>query len=109
MLIGLAFYIKALLIPVYLLLMRVLLLDPEARLRDSVRAAAQEWRVWLAYAALGAAYLLIYLLGDYQRVRTGATVADLVRYVRIFWLEGFWPMCSACASGPSSTRPGTTS
>ena len=92
MLIGLAFYIKALLIPVYLLLMRVLLLDPEARLRDSVRAAAQEWRVWLAYAALGAAYLLIYLLGDYQRVRTGATVADLVRYVRIFWLEGFWPM-----------------
>ena len=41
MCIGLAFYVKALLIPLYLLLMRVLLLDPEARLRDSARAAAR--------------------------------------------------------------------
>ena len=34
----------------------------------------------------------MYLLGDYQRVEHGASVGELGRYVRIFWLDGFWPM-----------------
>ncbi len=38
MVVGLGFYVKALLIPFYLILMRVLLLDPAARLRDSLRS-----------------------------------------------------------------------
>ena len=76
--IGLGFYIKALLIPLYLVLMRVLLLDPEARLRDSLRSLRDEWRVWLAYAAVCAVYLLVYSLGDYARPASGATVGEVL-------------------------------
>jgi hypothetical protein len=83
--IGLGFYIKALLIPFYLILMRVLL-------RDSLRSLRGEWRVWLAYAAVCAIYLLAYSLGDYGRPASGATVGEVLRYLRIFWFEGLWPM-----------------
>ena len=58
MVVGLGFYIKALLIPLYLILMRLLLLDPAACLRDSLRSVLAEWRVWLAYAAVCAVFLL---------------------------------------------------
>jgi hypothetical protein len=92
MVIGLGFYTKALLIPVYLILMRILVLDPGVRLRDSLRSVRDEWRVWLAYAIIGAVYLLVYSLGDYSGVESGATVGEIVRYLRVFWFEGFWPM-----------------
>ena len=73
MCIGLAFYEKAVLIPVYLVLMRVLLLDPAARLRDSLESIRDEWRVWLVYATIVVVYLLVYWLGPYNRLQTGAT------------------------------------
>ena len=92
MVIGLGFYIKALLIPLYLVLMRVLLLDPEARLRDSLRSLRAEWRVWLAYAAVAVVYLVVYSLGDYARPASGASVGEVLDYLRIFWLEGLSPM-----------------
>ena len=91
MAVGLAFYSKVLLIPLYLVLMRVLLLDPDVTFRESLRSVRREWRVWLAYAVLGAVYLLAYSLGDYSRTETGATVGDVTRYLRVFWFEGFSP------------------
>jgi hypothetical protein len=92
MAIGLAFYTKAILIPVYLVLMRVLLLDPRASLRDSLRSVRDEWRVWAAYAAVCVLYLIVYFVGPYQRVSGGVTVDQVVTYLRVFWAEGFWPM-----------------
>lgn len=91
MVIGLAFYEKALLIPVYLLLMRILLLDPAAPLRDSLRSVANEWRVWLAYATVCAAFLLLFALGNYQRAEI-PPVGEILSYLRVFWVEGFSPM-----------------
>jgi hypothetical protein len=93
--IGLAFYVKALLIPLYLILMRTLLLEPGARLRDSLRSVRDEWRVWLAYAAMCTGFVLAYLVGDYSQYyqsETGASLGDFLRYLRIFWVEGFSPM-----------------
>ena len=92
MCIGVGFYEKALLIPLYLILMRVLLLDPAARLRDSLRSLREEWRVWLAYATVCAVFLAAYSLGDYARPEGGATVHDVLRYLRVFWIEAFPPM-----------------
>lgn len=94
MAIGLAFYTRALLIPVYLVLMRVLLLDPDTSLRASIRSVLEEWRTWAAYAGVGAAYLVIYAIGDYQdAVEAGGLTADAIgTYLRIFWINGFWPI-----------------
>jgi hypothetical protein len=92
MIIGLGFYIKVLLVPLYLVLMRVLLLDPGVRLRDSLRSVRDEWRVWLAYATVCVAYLLIYSLGDYLRPEGSATLGEVPRYLRLFWVEGFSPI-----------------
>lgn len=100
MCLGLAFFIKALLIPVYILLMRVLLLEPDTLLRQSVRNALAEWKVWLAYAAIGVAYVLVYMLGDYQQPRSGAGSGPILDYFRIFWLEGFWPMVAGVRVRP---------
>lgn len=91
MVIGLAFYEKAWLIPLYLLAMRVLLLDPESRISDSLRSLLDEWRVWLAYAAICAAFVIVYLTGTYNKPAGGAAVDDVLRYLRIFWVEGFSP------------------
>ena len=69
MCIGLAFYLKAVLIPLYLILMRVLLLDPDAPLRASLRSVRDEWRVWLAYVTIVVVYFIAYSLGSYTSAR----------------------------------------
>jgi hypothetical protein len=92
MCIGLAFYTKALLIPLYLLLMRVLLLDPRTRVRAAVESLRDEWQVWLAYVTVCVAYLVVYAIGPYQRVTSGASVGDVLTYLRVLWVDGFWPM-----------------
>ena len=73
MCIGLGFHEKAILIPFYLFLMRVLLLDPAAGLLDSLRSLQDQWRVWLAYATVCALYLVVYFLGGYSQLSGGFT------------------------------------
>jgi hypothetical protein len=92
MIIALTFYVKALLIPLYLLLMRILLLDPASGIRDSLRSVRDERAVWVAYTVICAVYLLVYWLGPYQGVDTAAGVSDIDHYLRVLWLQGFWPM-----------------
>jgi hypothetical protein len=53
---ALLFSEKGVLIPVWLVLMRVLLLDPDVPLRTSIRRVAGEWRVWTLYAIPLAVY-----------------------------------------------------
>ena len=94
MCIGLAFYVKALLIPVYLVLIRALILEPDSRVRDSLRSLVSEWRVWVAYAAVCVAFLVGYVLGDYSQYQpdSTATVGEILRYLRLYWFDGLWPM-----------------
>jgi hypothetical protein len=80
---ALAFYEKAMLVPIYLVLIRVLLL------RTSVRAAAREWRVWLLYVAPVAIYLVLLLRRDYGS--DSLAVGQIPEYLRIAAQEGFAP------------------
>ena len=72
MCIGLGFYEKALLVPLYLILMRVLLLDPAARLSDTLRSVRDEWRVWLAYATVCACTCSCTTWAPTRRPKAGA-------------------------------------
>jgi hypothetical protein len=92
MVLGLLFYTKVLLVPVYLVLMRLMLLEPQTRLRDSLRSVLREWRVWLAYALVIAGYLVIYLTGPYERLRGGSSLSQILEYLGTLWTHGFWPM-----------------
>ncbi|MGH9189766.1 MAG: hypothetical protein ACRD0Q_07010 [Acidimicrobiales bacterium] len=86
--VALLFYVKPVLVPVYLVLMRVLLLQPERPLRETVAAALKEWRVWALYLLLVGAYLFLYV-GQY---REGGQIyspspGNVARYLRPLWFE----------------------
>ena len=48
--------------------------------------------MWLAYATVCAVVLLAYSLGDYSRRRAAPRWAEVLHYLRIFWVEGLSPM-----------------
>ncbi len=88
--VALLFYVKPVLLPLELILMRVLVVEPERPLRETVRAALGEWRYWLAYLAPVALYAIVYVVGYWQPSST-PTFALVVDYLRIAWVQVFVP------------------
>jgi hypothetical protein len=82
--------VKVLLVPVYLLLMRVLLLEPGTRVRDGARAAAREWRVWALYALPMAVAIVTYLAKGNYESRT-VPLGWIPGYLTKAWSVGFVP------------------
>ncbi len=88
---GLLFYIKALLVPLYVLLIRVFLLEPGQSLRDGVRGAVREWRVWALYAIPVVAAITTYLVQGYGDSAKGIAVHTIADYFETAWTAGFVP------------------
>jgi hypothetical protein len=90
--IGLLFYIETILVPVYLFLLSVLILRPDERLVNRIRAAAREWRIWLLYAVSMAAIAIVWVVGGYSSSQLGQTNVSLIpEYLRLAWTDGFVP------------------
>lgn len=87
---AMGFYVKALLIPFYLLGLRVLVVEPERPVGDSIRGLAQEWRVWLAYVIPVVVYLGVFLTGYWQPSNL-ASPGTFVEYLKVSWFGGFVP------------------
>lgn len=62
---ALLFYVKAVLVPLYLVLLRLLILD-ERPVQASLRSMWRERRVWAPYAVAVALYLLVLFIGYWQ-------------------------------------------
>jgi hypothetical protein len=60
---ALLFYVKPVFLLLYVVLLRVLVLDPGEPVRRALRRAATEWRVWLAFAVPTAVYAVVYVHG----------------------------------------------
>jgi hypothetical protein len=88
---GLLFYIKALLVPLYLVLIRVFLLDPDRSVRDGVRDAAREWRIWALYAIPVTAAITTYLVQGYGDSAKGIALHTIADYFETAWTVGFIP------------------
>jgi hypothetical protein len=88
---GLLFYIKALLVPLYLLLIRVFLLEPGQSLRDGVRGAVREWSAWVLYAIPVAAAITTYLVQGYSDSAKGIAWHTIADYFETAWTAGFVP------------------
>jgi len=63
MAVGLLFYVKPIFVPLYLVLLRVLLLEPDEPVRASIAGALRQWRVWLLYVVPVALYSIVYVRG----------------------------------------------
>ena len=81
---------------------RVLLLEPERRVRHNMRAAAREWRVWALYAIPVTVYLGVYVTRPYLEHWHFAPLGQVWDYLRIAWLDGFAPALFGIRVTPSS-------
>src|SRR4051812_21895143 len=88
---ALLFSEKGGLIPVWLVLMRVLLLDPDVPLGTSIRRVAGEWRVWVLYAIPLAVYFVVYTTRDYTGHWHVPGLSIVWEYLWRGWLHGFSP------------------
>ena len=88
---ALLFSEKGVLIPVWLVLMRVLLLDADVPLRTSIRRVVGEWRVWALYAIPLAVYLVVYTTRDYTGHWHVPDLSVVWEYLWRGWLHGFTP------------------
>ncbi|HEX3622282.1 MAG TPA: hypothetical protein VHT97_08210 [Acidimicrobiales bacterium] len=107
MVLALLFYIKPVFIPLYLILLRVLLLEPERSLADTCRDAVREWRTWALYAAPVAVYLVIYVTYYKDAVST-PSVGVLWRYLSTLWLRVVGPGFFDLYLGKGSRSTATT-
>ncbi|HEX8074932.1 MAG TPA: hypothetical protein VF545_08120, partial [Thermoleophilaceae bacterium] len=95
--VGLLFYIKVLFVPLYLVLIRVLFLDP--RPRRALRALAAERWTWLAFAPTAAVYVWNYLQ-NYAPHKTPRPSLDLLgTYLWTAWFKGVTPAFAGVQAG----------
>lgn len=88
---ALAFYEKAALVPVYLVLVRVLLVDERRTIAANVRQAAREWRVWALYAGVVVVWFIAYQTRDYADSWHVGDLGKNLVFLRISWFESFVP------------------
>jgi hypothetical protein len=89
--VGLAslFYVKALLVPLYLLLISVLFL--EKRVDRPLRAIVRERWTWLAFAPVFVIYLVNYFVNYASQQAPAPSLHILGKYLWIAWFRGVTP------------------
>src|SRR3954451_23463801 len=101
---GSLFYVKVLLVPMYLVLMRLLFL--EERPRRALRILWEERLAWLAYAPPLGLYLWNYL-ANYSHTRGPSPSLDLLGdYLWLNWFKGVTPALAGIEVGPHAARSG---
>jgi hypothetical protein len=86
--VALLFYVKPIFVPLYLILLRVLLLRPDEPLRASIAGAVREWRVWVLYVVPVALFSVLYLRAYEEGGQLHAeSLATLGRYLANSWFR----------------------
>lgn len=90
--VALLFYVKPIFVPLYLILLRVLLLRPDEPVRASIAGAVREWRVWLLYVTPVALFSVVYLRAydEGGQIQT-PSLATLGRYLANSWFRVVGP------------------
>jgi len=85
--VALLFHTKAVLVPLYLGLLHVLVLEPAQPVRDAARAVVRQWRIWAAYAVPVGLYLIVYLNRYVGEGVADPSLVKLGRYLPILWFR----------------------
>ncbi len=102
--VGSLFYVKALLVPLYLVMIRVLFLEP--RPRRALRIVWAERWTWLAFLPTIAVYLWNYQIG-YSHARAPAPSLHLLgQYLWVAWFKGVTPALAGVEIGPRAAQSG---
>ncbi len=101
------FYLKFLLIPVYLLFLRVAILPRLLELPRGIRALWQERNRWLAVAAPGALYVAVYLLSGLAARSYVPGDRPFLAYLTTAWFRALIPV--ATLNVPLDSTPSTAS
>jgi hypothetical protein len=101
---GSLFYVKVLLVPMYLLLIRLLFLEERPR-RALGTVWAERW-TWLAFAPPLALYLWNYLANYSQTRGPGPSLDLLGDYLWLNWFKGVTPALAGVEIGPHAARSG---
>jgi hypothetical protein len=88
---GLLFYLKVLLVPVYIAMLRLVLARELLSPRRAVRILIEDRVAWLAYAVPVGLYLLAYFGGGYLDPSAEFRLSYLDDYLSEAWLRGFAP------------------
>ncbi|MEA2470902.1 MAG: hypothetical protein QOE38_1901 [Thermoleophilaceae bacterium] len=101
---GSLFYVKALLVPLYLVMIRLLFL--EERPRRALRVLWQERWTWLAFAPTVAIYLWNYG-ANYAHTRGPSPSLHLLgNYLWLNWFKGVTPALAGVEVGPQAAHSG---
>jgi hypothetical protein len=101
---GSLFYVKTLLVPLYLVLIRLLFL--EERPRRALRVLWAERWAWLAFAPTCGVYLWNYF-ANYSHTRGPAPSLHLLGdYLWLSWYKGVTPALAGVEIGPDAARSG---
>src|SRR4051812_48725983 len=101
---GSLFYVKALLVPLYLVLIRFLFLDE--RPRRAVRALWDERYTWLAFVPAAAIYLWNYEANYADTSGPAPSLHLLGTYLWVNWFKGVTPALVGVEIGPQAARSG---
>jgi hypothetical protein len=101
---GSLFYVKALLVPLYLVLIRLLFLDE--RPRRFVRTLWAERWTWLAFAPTAAIYLWNYEANYADTSGPAPSLHLLGTYLWVNWFKGVTPALVGVEIGPEAARSG---
>ncbi|MDQ2724089.1 MAG: hypothetical protein M3Y36_01115 [Actinomycetota bacterium] len=104
---SLLFYEKPLLVPVYLLLLRILVLEPGQRVRAGLaQIVGRERRVWGRYVVVAGIYTVVFAFWYYQP-SPAPSAGALLDYLGVSWSQGFLPSVAGIyvpASGVSGAH-----
>src|SRR3954463_8245037 len=101
---GSLFYVKTLLVPLYLVLIRFLFLDE--RPRRAVRALWDERYTWLAFVPAAAIYLWNYEANYADTSGPAPSLHLLGTYLWVNWFKGVTPALAGVEIGPQAARSG---
>jgi hypothetical protein len=101
---GSLFYVKALLVPLYLVLIRVLFLEGQPR--RFVRTLWAERYTWLAFVPTGVIYLWNYEANYADTSGPAPSLHLLGSYLWVNWFKGVTPALVGVEIGPQAARSG---
>lgn len=86
--VALLFYVKPIFVPLYLILLRVLVLRAYEPVRVSIAGAFREWRVWLLYVVPVALFSVVYVRAyEAGGQLHSPSLASLGRYLANSWFR----------------------
>jgi hypothetical protein len=81
------FYVKPAFVPLYLVLIRLLLLEPARPIRETAVKVVREWKVWALYGATVAVLGVVYVQTYPTGLNETPTVSVFFEYLSLSW---FW-------------------